>query len=156
MFESFRFMAVFVETMTDLIQSMRGMDILSGEEHGGYLCMLDAKTGEAVLLCPIGSMPKEKVAKYRANAKEKANRLFELSQTDPKQWSSWQSRDEANGKWGGAVRSATFIFSFSGFPQLVDEAFMLVLAMRFDGMPGGAADLIAQISSNEAFQKLRT
>ena len=39
-------------------------------------------------------------------------------------------RKQPWGKWGGAIRAGDYIISFSGFPELWDEAAMLVLAIR--------------------------
>ena len=47
---------------------------------------------------------------------------------------SFQSRNEEENKYGGAIyanyHSNISIFSFSGMPELIDEAMMLVLAKR--------------------------
>src|SRR2546422_768740 len=121
MLQSSRFMLYLVERMLFLIEFMQEHDILARDKNGGYLCVLDAETGRVLILMPIGSIPKGKAMEYRKNALEKARRLFRLRRKDQSQWSSWQSRREDKGMWGGAIASANFIYSFSAFPQLVDE-----------------------------------
>ena len=61
---------------------------------------------------------------------EKAKRLVQ----HPDHKSSWESRNPEAGQWGGAISVSAFgslIFSMSGFPELGDEAIMLVTAEMF-------------------------
>jgi hypothetical protein len=92
--------------------------------EGGYFCLADGRTGFPYAIVLIGSVPEEKSAKYLALCQEKALRLV----SNPQHVSSWESRDPENGKWGGAVRVDNLIYSFSGFPELGDEATMLATA----------------------------
>lgn len=90
------------------------------------------------------------VVSYRMFAQEKAWRLL----SRPSDASSYQSRDEAHEKWGGAIRAGDYILSFSGLPELVDEALMLVLAVRLELIGRAEAERIAALSHNAYFAPL--
>jgi hypothetical protein len=109
---------------------------------GGYFCLADAATGQPFLVILIATAPVGKASKYMNFAVEKARRLAE----HPEHVSSWQSRDENNEKYAGAIRGRHFIFSFSGLPQLWDEAAMVVVSERLDEGVNSPAILAA--SSN--------
>lgn len=86
---------------------------------GGYIYIAD-QYGNQLLHKKLGDPDLAKMAKYRSFSREKAERLFENTEHQL----SWQSRDPDANKWGGAVRLPNgVIVSFSGFPELVDEAF---------------------------------
>lgn len=75
----------------------------------------------------VGAPDPEKVLKYWELAQEKADRLANHREKGHR--SSYQSRDPARMKWGGAICTPDdWILSFSGFPELMDEGFMLALA----------------------------
>ena len=103
----------------------------------------------------------EKQAKYFRLCREKANRLASF----PTHCSSWQSRDPENGMWGGAVKVNGVIYSLSGFPELGDEAIMLILAeIHQVGMTQGViagsrvldeCEKIANISKNYYWRRFR-
>ncbi len=96
------------------------------DRTGGYFCLAE-QNGRILTLTLLGTIPDlEKAKKYRHFAEEKALRLAEHS----RHVSSWQSRDPKHDKWGGAIRTSNLIFSFSGFPELWDEALMLVTAVH--------------------------
>jgi hypothetical protein len=113
--------------------------------QGGYLVVINHRSEELVLLAKVGQMSKEIAHKCETLAREKAWRLY--NHVDD--WTSFDSRDvEAEvmvydysqpprlaytrpwGQWGGAVRGNRYIFSFSGFPEMLDEAMMFVLAIK--------------------------
>lgn len=107
------------------------------ERSGGYFCLvresMNAKTstgGLPIILVPCGVFPLEKAEKYLNLCQEKAKRLAILGGL-----SSWESRNPEENKWGGAVRFRDLIFSFSGFPELADEAVMLATAIRYYNAP---------------------
>ena len=95
-------------------------------------------------------MPAERGQKYLELAQEKARRLAE----HPDHWSSWQSRNPDEGKWGGAVNAGAYIFSFSGLPELADEAAMLLTALSLGFLLEERAAAFAQYSGNELFYKM--
>jgi hypothetical protein len=91
----------------------------------GYFSVFDPTSRSFILTVKIGFPPDEKNAKYLALSQEKAMRLA----SHPEHFASFESRDEKDGKWGGAVRPCvSTIISFSGLPELADEALMLFVA----------------------------
>jgi hypothetical protein len=93
---------------------------------GGYLCVLDPITELPVLHVPIGILLADKVARYRELSLEKARRL---ARAWP-HFSSYETRDPAANRYGGAIRTGKWILSFSGLPELADEALMIAVAIR--------------------------
>jgi len=102
----------------------------------GYLTLMDGITGEIILTVPFGEIPVEKREKYLRLSQEKAQRLFtqitiNLPSGTTHHTSSFQSRNEEKEQYGGAIycnfHSFSIILSFSGTPELADEAMMLVL-----------------------------
>jgi len=90
---------------------------------GGFFCIANGKTGLPYLVKVVGNPPEDKREAYFFFAREKARRLAE----HPEHMSSWESRNPELDQWGGAVRRGDFIFSFSGLPELADEALILCL-----------------------------
>ena len=118
---------------------------------GGFLCVLNPQIGEIVVTGLIGTEPDEKKReKYKLLAEEKARRLA----LHPEHQSSWESRDPDKNRWGGAIRGTRLLFSFSGLPELWDEALMLVLAVRLKEIETAAAQAIAKKSENQFFEQL--
>ncbi len=119
----------------------------SPEKTGGYLTVRRISDGKILLAVGIGSLDENKRAKYHEFSLEKANRLL----TNSEHLSSWQSRDPANGKWGGAIRATKgdVIISFSGLPELLDEAVCLRLAIEFDLIDENTHNEIKGISQNQ-------
>jgi hypothetical protein len=120
-----------------------------GGKRGGALCVA-AWTGLIVSTSLHGEIPEEKVPKYRDLACEKAQRLAMY----PGHLSSWESRDGSS-KWGGAIRANDYILSFSGLPELWDEAFMLLLANHSSEIDRVASDRIAEVSWNLHWTQIR-
>lgn len=86
---------------------------------GGYLYICDSK-GHTVLHVELGHPDPEKKEKYRAFSREKAWRLHKYYE----HILSRQSRCEKKEQYGGAIRLPSgHIISFSGFPELIDEAY---------------------------------
>ncbi len=52
-----------------------------------------------ILLVQVGSVPNGKIRRYYTLCQEKAQRMLAALAT-----TSWESRDEAQDRWGGAVR----------------------------------------------------
>lgn len=88
---------------------------------GGYLCIADVATGSPLAITIIGRVPIEKAQKHLFYCQEKAQRLA----THPEHETSFESRNPDANQWGGAVRSGSFILSFSGFSEQIDEAVMM-------------------------------
>lgn len=125
----------------------------------GYFTILDVKSNEIILHQEIGFCPEEKKDKYRSLSLEKAKRLY----SKPHDTSSFQSRNPSAevisldlkepfnwGHWGGAIRipKADLILSFSGLPELGDEAVMLVVALQVGWITNIEAQTLACSHSN--------
>ncbi len=88
---------------------------------GGWLCIL-RPDGEVFIHQRIGKTSSEKDERYKHLSAEKALRLH----AHPGHRTSWQSRDPALDRWGGAIRTIDgWVFSFSGLPEAWDEALMI-------------------------------
>ena len=100
----------------------------------------------------VGIVPKEKEDRYRAFSAEKALRLS----LHDDHVSSFQSCDETNNKWPGAVRrdKECDIFSFSGLPWKADEALMLAFCVNTGEMTCYEAYEIAKSSENDVYMTL--
>ncbi len=114
-------------------------------KRGGYLSVLNWKRAEFVLCAKVGQVSKVKAWEYEALAREKAWRLAShdghgtsFESRDPEaevrvndeRRMHYPVRTEKWGHWGGAVRGNRYIFSFSGFPELLEEAMMFTLAIK--------------------------
>ncbi len=139
-----------------LFRDGRARDPKWQDRAGGYFC-LTTDDGTLLLLCPFGNIPLGKFAKYAALSQEKAQRLA----AHPEHASSWQSRSEndADLRFGGAIRANGYIYSFSGLPELGDEAVMLVTALLTGASENErsqrAIEDIAEMSRNPFFAPLR-
>ena len=133
----------------------------SAEQHrrGGYFCLMPRErrghsVGTPILVIQVGEVDDpEKRHKYYKFAVEKAGRLHAYADTDSHK-SSWQSRHPSTDRWGGAILTNKWIFSFSGLPELADEAIMLFAAITLGFMERADADAIARISDNQLYFKL--
>jgi len=121
-------------------------------KNGAYLSVTDwdGRLHVAVL---IGEVPdKDNALKYASLCQEKALRLAQFKE----HVSSWQSRNESENKWGGAIRVQGLIFSFSGLPEHWDEACAVTLAYSLSTRLLSKADyeLIKHTSGNPHLGKL--
>ena len=113
-------------------------------KQSGYLTIRRKIDGRILLAVQIGECPPHKASEYFKFSLEKGERLFHHSN----HVSSWQSRDDKNEKWGGAIIAGNYIVLFSGFPELLDEAVVLVLSLFFCWISHEKATGIAKISNN--------
>lgn len=95
------------------------------DKEGGYFAMYDIGRANLALLASIGYNLQSKVEARQQVSQEKCTRILANGHS-----TSYVSRDPTAGRWGGAVRGTEYIFSFSGLPELWDEAAMFVLAIR--------------------------
>lgn len=120
------------------------------DRTGGYLCIGDS-TGAILGVYRFGDPSAEKEHLYIRFCQEKVKRLAKMVRHKL----SWQSRNKSRKQYGGAVRHAGLIFSFSGFSELMDEA----IVMKFIGcldMPFLAlADEYVLISHNTSYASLQ-
>jgi len=118
----------------------------------GFFALRCTMLGELILLARIGIMPPNKYEKYLAFSLEKGLRLFAHL---PQHKSSWQSRDNVK-FWGGAIVSKSLILSFSGLPELADEALMLDASVGLGWLSPGEANEIVNISANNYYPRVNS
>jgi len=118
-------------------------------QDGGFLSIISSEDGRLILRRPIGTYDKLNEDKYRDFSLEKAQRLFRRLSIN--HYSSWQSRNTERDAWGGAILAKNLIISFSGLPELHDEALSLIMAIKLDILTYSEANKIAVISGNQAF-----
>ncbi|KKQ35786.1 MAG: hypothetical protein US50_C0005G0022 [Candidatus Nomurabacteria bacterium GW2011_GWB1_37_5] len=110
--------------------------------EGGYLTIKNSETDEIEAIFKIGNINNGKHAKYLEFSQEKANRLFNRNQGDYYETNSYQSRCEEKNQYGGAVfvkHLSKYILSFSGLPEMGDEAYMLALLAAINDKPRTSA-----------------
>ncbi len=114
------------------------------DRKGGYLVIRKRDSGEILLHEKVGTIaPPESDQRYLTFAKEKGERL------GPNGLSSWQSRNLQQEKYGGAIATSSgLIVSFSGLPELWDEALVLVISNRLGWISGKEVFDIIEISGN--------
>lgn len=112
------------------------------DKRGGYCAVFENEISNPGLLFHIGESPQDKLGKRIEVALEKGRRL----QNWPEHLTSFQSRNHNVGCWGGAIRGRNFIFSFSGLPELWDEAVTFVLAIRLRQLQ--ESDVLRQIGED--------
>jgi hypothetical protein len=133
----------------DAVHLFAGFEGWDGKK-GAYFCWADdVQTGAPSFILRIGEVQPEKSEKYLTLCAEKARRLAGY----PDHFSSWQTRNPNQNLWGGAVRGYALL-SLSGFPELGDEACMLVLMRKIWPELESRADRIAEMSSNPYYKLL--
>lgn len=138
-----------VEKLVEESTNLRGN--LKPERRGGYLTVL-VRGEPGFSLCSRVGIFVDGPEQYLALSQEKAERLQGLWH---KHLSSWQSRDPDNGRWGGAIIADQLIFSFSGLPELVDEAVVTAAAYWLGEITEYSQVLkIADISRNPFTEEL--
>ena len=144
------------------VEACKAFALLRGDGReegntGGTFCVLktDRLVADLVstplFLAAVGTVSDDAAAaSYRVFAQEKALRLL----SRPDDVSSFQSRDESEQRWGGAIRAGSYILSFSGLPELMDEALMLAVALHLGLIDRVEAERIAALSHNPFFARL--
>lgn len=125
------------------------------DKSGGYFCLQEMMTKDLGIHIypdrffggrPLKSEKRRRIAQLSAT--EGALRLRDHAEHEL----SSQSRRPHLGQWGGAVRGISsliggeFIFSFAGFPEMISEALMLLVAVRWKCMTMEHAKELATIS----------
>ena len=122
---------------------------------GGYLYVASRDKPTLPLLAVALGDDSERFPEYYVYACEKANRT-----TLSEDLSSWKSRDFDKEQYGGAISTHSvscgqnMVISFSGMPELVDEALCLGIAVSTRLIPLTMAQEIADISDNNLFREL--
>ena len=109
-------------------------------KKGGYLCL---GYGGSSRKAKIGEVPSEKKAPWCAPTRGVSSDMM-----------SWATRDPAKDMWGGAIPGRRFVYGFSGFPELWDEALMLMLAVVLHDLSLSRARRFAALSGNGYFALL--
>lgn len=127
-------------------------DDMTKGRKGGYFSVFDEIYESPLAIIRIGKPDINLAKDYFEFSPEKAIRLRALAGD----LSSWQSRDDKNKKWGGSIRTKTpeIILSFSGLPELADEAIMLLTAYHFDWINYNQLWQIQGISNNPYVEPL--
>lgn len=124
-----------------------GNPILTDEERtkyrGGFICLSEITSGLPELSLMIGEVPITRIGKYSSLVIEKSIRVAQNHLI-----SSWQNRSPEDRKYGGAILANDMIFSFSGFPELIDEAIVTVLAFELGQIDISMVHRIVNISTN--------
>lgn len=123
--------------------------------RGAFFCARHVQDPCPFLTVRLGDVRQDKAEKYRHFSQEKAKRL--AANFDIGHVSSWQSQNEAEEKYPGAVRMHNLMFSLSGFPGLGDEAICLAALCLFRNGSSAVIDQarkIAALSNNPYFRKL--
>ena len=120
------------------------------EKKSGYFTVFRKEDGRLLLAAQIGECPSDKYEKYQLFSYEKGARVYKRDDL-----SSWTSRDESKNKWGGAISTDDFILSFSGLPELADEAVVLVAALALKWANRRDVAAITNQSENPFFNGLR-
>lgn len=129
------------------VTSLAIQQLADSSKMGGYFCLLDIQTGSILVTTIIGTVNSSKALKYKQLAEEKALRLHHLHIFGGSVISSYQSRNEEEEKWGGAVLGERFIYSFSGLPELHDECISLSIASVAGDIPTYRAEEIMSYSA---------
>ncbi|MBI2474696.1 MAG: hypothetical protein HYV68_03265 [Candidatus Taylorbacteria bacterium] len=124
--------------------------ILADGRSGCYLCLGDKKTGAPMLIVRFGDiLLPEKASAYLNNAQEKCRRVVQ-TKTDLASETKLEKE-----RYAGAVRGDSAIYGVSGYPEYLDEAAMLILAVRCADLgrrwPQGTWPTKAKIHTSRGF-----
>lgn len=122
---------------------------------GGYLCLASLDSGVPLLARKVGDLnttPAEKRLKYLDLSQEKSKRLA----FSPGYFSSYQTRNPTRDQWGGAIRTLYFILSFSGLPELADEALCILIAEELGVIPASWVSAIIRESRNAYYRDAKS
>jgi len=126
-----------IEQAEGILSGMAELPDFPKDSTGGYFAVSDRMTGETLLLIPIGEVTDQNLIRYRGFCLEKARRLIQ---------------NPARERYAGAVfLPGNIVLSFSGLPELADEALCLILAIILDWTSKAYADEIATISTNKIY-----
>lgn len=113
---------------------------------GGFLYISD-ENGRMCVHIRLGTPDPSKYSKYIEFSKEKAERL--RTRIDAGEWLSFQSRDPEKNQFAGAFLAPyKRIISFSGLPEMIDEAFVTCLAVKAGWIGKNMAEQMLEKSGN--------
>jgi len=126
------------------------------ERKGCYICVMTKPGPKIFLVAELGNCGITKADKYFNLSQEKVHRLLSHGH-----FSSWQSRDISDGKYGGAITAPLdsqgyaegqkMAIGISGFTEEGDEAVALVIGLALKWIVLADAELITGISGNKLF-----
>ncbi|MDO8444059.1 MAG: hypothetical protein Q7S80_00965 [bacterium] len=141
------------EAVAKVIEVACAQGLLEADDTGGYFC-LKMLGAEGFLVKPmlVGHVINGKDDRYIELCQEKATRL-EARHESNGDVTSWQSRDPESDRWGGAIlgpdgHDRQYAFSFSGLPDLCDEAVTLLTAVKVGHLSGEEALEIGDVSGS--------
>ncbi len=155
---------VILSTAEEILQTLATIPEYKEGKYSGYLTIRRKLAAEIVICCRLGIIPHQddadpkfrtKARKYLWCSQEKPKRLIEMN-FKYGHVLSWQSKDVTKNQYGGSVWCGEFAISFSGLPELADEALCLVLAAHFGWITIEQANEYASISQNLYFTSLWT
>ena len=142
----------FLEVAEIVLENFSGR---TSKSEGCYICLM-TKEPKIVLVVEVGDCSSKESLKF---CQEKALRVQEFDLI-----SSWQNRDRDKGQYGGAIGAPAcslglaighdMIISVSGFSELEDEAFALVVALALKWITEDDISRIASISDNSVVYRL--
>lgn len=123
--------------------------------NGFYLTVMDARTGEIILVVKIGHPPIDKCKRYVDFSIGKARKLFASL---PLLITSFESKDELDGWAQGAICFGGYIWSVSGQEPENDEALAMYYGLRFHRRRHGSKEFflkeISKRTNNLSFNSL--
>lgn len=126
-----------VEKVFEIVQELYNLTA----DRGGVVTVYDLDSGTFILRpLVVGNLSQEQVARYGLFAHEKAIRL--AFRRENGHLSSRQSRCASQNMYGGAIclSDQPLIISFSGLPEIADEAFCVLLALTMPNLQLGLGD----------------
>lgn len=132
-----------VEAFVDLFSKLPGME----EKNCGYFTLRDYSSNRVILTRQIGICPSDKWQRYHDLSLEKGDRLFRNAD----HLSSRESRDHEKSQYGGAISAESLSLSFSGLPELGDEAVMLCAARMLGWISDEAVAVILKRNHGNIF-----
>lgn len=122
--------------------------MLDATHTGGYFCLSDMR-GMPLLIIAVGEIDDKKADGCLKYAQEKCRRLVCSNGL-----LASNTRDVLSGQYAGAVKGVNHIYSFSGLPEYLDEAAMIILAVRLGELDLTVAKNLADKSQNSFFKML--
>lgn len=148
------------EVTKRLLKLKEYKDLDKPKRKGGYFVLLDKIRGVVLYKIIVGVPYENSMKRYWDFSEEKARRLM----FHKKHFSGWQSRDFEKEEYGGAVTAPRgsrglkegkrYVLSFSGLPEMADEAICAVVAMVFHWITWGDAQKIIAVSGNTLIKPL--
>jgi hypothetical protein len=135
-----------------LNDGVKELAVYSDGSNGGVLVIYDTESPDPLLTpftIPAGRLSRaEFKAKY---AYALCNGLYLLEHLECR--TSRECRNVEPDILAGAVRAGRFVLSFSGYPEEVDEALMLYVALKLEYLSADEVNSIAKSNSNDVFRK---